>query len=207
MPIILSTYAVLVLALTGAEYQRRKALQVWLKPICALLFIAIAVLGGALYWDYGRWILWGLAACAVGDILLLSRGNPLRFKLGMAAFALGHIFYIFAFMVFDEGAGLSWLAILPILAGIGFLVWIKPKLPKDMVIPVAIYALIIIVMTVRALGLPNLIIPIAAILFAISDMFVARDRFVNDAPANALVITPLYFGAQALFAMSAAIGS
>jgi hypothetical protein len=41
-------------------------------------------------------------------------------------------------------------------------------------------------------------------MFAISDMAVARDRFVTQTPANAFVITPLYFGAQLLFAVSVA---
>ena len=47
--------------------------------------------------------------------------------------------------------------------------------------------------------------PIGAIMFAISDMFVARDRFVKPDAKNAFAITPLYFGAQAIFALSTQI--
>jgi len=42
----------------------------------------------------------------------------------------------------------------------------------------------------------------AAIAFAISDVFVAKDRFKARKKWHAFIITPLYFGAQALFAYS-----
>ena len=205
MSLLLGFYTLIVAALTGAEYQRRRNAQFWLKPLAAILFILIALGGGAIYWDYGRWILYGLIACAVGDVLLLSRDNPSRFKLGMAAFALGHIFYLIAFSVIAESGWFHPLAWIALIAGGAYFYWIRPKLPRDMVIPVALYSLIIIAMVIRSFGAPLIIVPVAAVLFAVSDMVVARDRFVNDNPKNALAITPLYFGAQALFAISAAI--
>ena len=202
---LLGVYAIIVVGLTAAEYRRRSNLQKTLKPLAALLFIAIALAGGAIYWDYGRWILYGLIACALGDVLLLSRDNPTRFKFGMAAFAAGHLLYLFAFTKIATGAQVHPLALIAILAGGTFFWWIRPRLPRDMTIPVALYSLIIIAMVVRSFGVPMIIVPIAAAMFAVSDMFVARDRFVEDDPKNALAITPLYFGAQALFALSAAI--
>ncbi len=205
MPALLGFYGLIVAALTAAEYKRRLKSQAWLKPLAALLFILIAIGGGALYWDYGRWILYGLVACAVGDVLLLSRDNPTRFKLGMAAFALGHLLYVIAFWVMAKSGFFHPLALIAVIAGGAYFYWIRPKLPSDMVIPVAVYSLIIIAMVSLSFKVPMIIVPIAASLFAVSDMFVARDRFVDDDPKNALAITPLYFGAQALFALSAAI--
>ena len=201
----LGFYALIIAALTGAEFTRRQPLQNLLKPLAAFLFILIAIGGGALYWDYGRWIVFGLTACAIGDVLLLSRDKPTRFKLGMGAFALGHILYLIAFVTLARSGAFHPLGLLAIAAGGAFFFWIRPKLPKDMVIPVAVYALIIIAMVCESFKVAMVTVPIAACLFAISDMFVARDRFVDDDPRNALVITPLYFGAQALFALSAAI--
>ena len=202
---LLGGYGAVIAALTGAEYKSNRKAQAWLKPLAALLFIIIAIGGGALYWDYGRWIVYALLACAAGDILLLSRGNKARFKLGMAAFALGHILYLIAFSVIAVSGWFHPLAVIAVLAGGVFFYWIRPKLPGDMLIPVAIYSLIIIAMVIRSFGVPMIIVPIAAGMFALSDMFVARDRFVSDDPKNALTLTPLYFGAQALFALSAAI--
>jgi len=198
-------YVVLIAALTWAEYQQNAGWQYWLKPAAAFGFILIAVFGGAIYWAFGIWILLGLITCAMGDILLLARHSPLKFKLGMLAFAIGHILYALAFMRHPEFSGVKLWMFAPILAGLAYFVWIKPKLPKDMVIPVAVYSAIIIFMVIQSLALPLWLIPLAAIMFAISDMFVARDRFVSNQPANAFAITPLYFGAQALFALSAAI--
>jgi len=51
----------------------------------------------------------------------------------------------------------------------------------------------------------NIILIIAALAFATSDYFVGMDRFIDPKKYWALAITPLYFGAQALFAMSVAI--
>lgn len=205
MPIILSLYALLVAALTFAEFRRKRGAQAILKPLAALGFILIALWASAQDWAFGQWILAGLIACAAGDVLLLSRDNPLLFKLGMAAFAIGHVLYTIAFFqhpAFAFSPAIYALAVMPVLAGLAHFLWIRKKLPADFKIPVAVYTLIIITMVIASFGVPLWMIPVAAILFAVSDMFVARDRFVDDTPANALAITPLYFGAQALFALA-----
>ena len=67
------------------------------RPAWATFAFAIAVFGGAIYWDYGKWILAALMACAIGDVFLLSRNSETKFQLGMAAFAAGHILYIVIF--------------------------------------------------------------------------------------------------------------
>ncbi len=204
MTIILILYALLVAALTWVEYKQDRPRQYWFKPLAAFAFILIAILGGAIYWEYGKWILAALFACAVGDVFLLSRDNPVKFQLGMAAFAIGHLLYVIAFIRMVPEAGFNWLGIIPALAAGAYLVWIWNKLPKDMKIPVIVYTAIIVAMVLRALDMPIWYVPLAAIMFAVSDMFVARDRFVKEEGANALAITPLYFGAQGLFALSAA---
>ena len=86
--------------------------------------------------------------------------------------------------------------------------WLRPHLPKKMRFVVPLYLFIILLMVLVALGLPLsrplVFAMVGALLFAISDIFVARDRFVSPTPKNALAITPLYFGAQALIALSTA---
>lgn len=201
----LALYALLVAALTWVEFKQNRRAQNFLKPAAALGFIAIALLASAQDWSFGRWILAGLISCAIGDVLLLSRESPLKFKLGMAAFATGHILYTVAFFhhpAFSFSPLKYALAVLPIVAGLAYFLWIRTKLPVDFKIPVAIYSVIIVTMVIASFGVPLWMVPAAASVFAISDMFVARDRFVDDAPANALAITPLYFGAQALFALA-----
>lgn len=205
MIILISIFVLAVLALTLAEFRQNRQAQLWLKPLAALLFILIAVFGGAIYWDYGKWILAALMACAIGDVFLLSRNSPVKFQLGMAAFAIGHLLYVFAFVSMTKSAGLNFWGILPAIAAAAYLYWVWGKLPKDMKIPVLIYTAIIVAMVLRSFDMPIWYVPLAAIMFSISDMFVARDRFVKEEPLNALAITPLYFGAQGLFALSAGV--
>jgi len=209
MVYVLSLYAVLVAALTGAEVLERPMAQRVMKPAAALGFILIAAMSGALDHSYGQIIFAGLIACAIGDILLLSRKSHRLFLAGMAAFALGHVAYLQAFIPLQvdrdfisrpsQGA-------VTVVVSFAVLAWLIPHLPKKMRLVVPIYVIIILLMVIMALGLP-LEGPLAfamvgAVLFAISDIFVARDRFILRNPKNALAITPLYFGAQALIGLS-----
>ncbi|MEP3889108.1 MAG: lysoplasmalogenase [Hellea sp.] len=209
MVVSLFLYGLIVLALLMAELKENERVQAIIKPIAALGFILLAIYFGALETKYGKIILAGLVVCAVGDVFLLSRKSETLFKAGMAAFAIGHILYIIAFSNIkvislpddvDSIIGLG--AVLPVLFGL----YITKKTPKSMQRPVLYYCVIIYIMVFSSLLIPRtspfIFATIAAIMFAISDMFVARDRFITPNPKNALAITPLYFGAQALFALS-----
>jgi len=204
-------YAGLVIGLLIAELRENRLAQIILKPLAALGFVIIAYKFGALFSDYGRLVFVGLVFCAVGDVFLLSRARiVVFFKLGMLAFAIGHILYIFAASEILRAEMTPLFLIATTLLGLGFglivFLKLKPNPPRDMVWAVGIYTVVISLMLIRALqtnmtGSHLLILP-AAILFAVSDIFVARDRFVAPTPKNAFLITPLYFGAQALFALS-----
>ncbi|MGB0906202.1 MAG: lysoplasmalogenase [Maricaulaceae bacterium] len=208
MQILLAVYAVIVAALVVAELREVRKWQCIFKPLAALGFCVIAlwggVFGGTLEPVYGKIILAALIACAVGDVCLLSRDNPNLFKGGMAAFALGHGLYIWA--IITAGTSLNVIALIGlIIIGAATYVSLHAKLPSDMRAPVLVYTAIIMGMVLTAIGSGVTILIAAAILFATSDIFVARDRFTVPNPKNALAISPLYFGAQALFAISPAL--
>lgn len=210
MTVTLILYACLVLALTAAEVTETRKAQIWLKPLAALAFLFIAFSSTALLSPYGQIIFAGLAACAIGDVCLLSRRSPKLFLAGMGAFALGHIAYLSAFLTqqtSEFSTNRLVMSVVVILGTASFYVWLRPKLPRDMRVAVTFYTLIILAMVIGALGLLPMghmrYAMIGAVIFAISDMFVARDRFVTRDPKNAIAITPLYFGAQALIALSA----
>lgn len=212
MTVSLFLYGLVVLALLIAEYREDLRAQYFFKPLAAFGFFILALQCGALETTYGKYILVGLIACAIGDVFLLARKSQCLFTAGMAAFAIGHLVYTRAFIskVGDETSSLMFGASFVVLAvATIFFIWLRPKLPRGMIIPVLLYVMIIMWMVYGSLRMnmeQSLILaPIAAIMFAISDMFVARDRFVKPDPKNALAITPLYFGAQALFALSTAI--
>ncbi len=203
MTAALLVYGFIVAGLVTAEYRRARAAQIILKTAAAIGFCAVALYSGALSSLYGQIILAALAFCALGDICLLSRDMPPLFQAGMAAFAAGHVLYVAAFAVF----GVSYLycaAGFIMMALFSFLTfrYLKSHLPKVMIGPVAVYHIIITLMVAAAIGTQNWALIIPALMFAVSDMFVGRDRFVMQGPVNALMITPLYFGAQALFALS-----
>jgi uncharacterized membrane protein YhhN len=210
LPLII--YGAVVLALLFAEFREDRRAQYLFKPLAALGFILLAIYFGALETKYGQIILAGLVACALGDVFLLSRKSESFFKAGIAAFAVGHLIYTWAFIhkTGDEMSAAMIVASFMIL-GIAtfFFIWLKPKLPRGLKAPVLLYVMIIVWMVHGSLrmdmGQLLILAPIAAIMFAASDMFVARDRFVKPDPKNALAITPLYFGAQALYALSTQI--
>ena len=209
MTAYLILYACLVCALVVAELKTARLAQRILKPLAALGFIAIAILSGALEHQYGQIILFGLVACAAGDVFLLSRNSQTFFLAGMGAFAIGHFAYLTAFVPFQESAmtaGRMFKTALVVFGGFGIFAWLKPHLPKDMRLAVTLYVFIILLMVLNALGLPArsplVLAMIGAVMFAVSDVFVARDRFVSPDPKNAFAVTPLYFGAQALIALS-----
>ena len=216
LSIILGLFITAVIQLTRAESADDRRAQYIFKPLAALGFLAIPTLSSLAHTP-NMWFLSGLAACAVGDILLLSRSRPLQFKLGMAAFALGHLAYVGGLWQWTTHPETQPLAFalsgaVVLFSTIKVFRWLSPHLSRDMRVAVIIYSAIIGVMVTLALGnfisapyLLPLIAAVAAVMFALSDIYVARDRFVHHEPKNARRITPLYFGAQLLFAVLASI--
>ena len=212
MVVSLFLYVLVVLALLIAELRDDRRAQFFFKPLAALGFVLLALQSGALETIYGQIIIGGLVACAIGDLCLLFRNSQKLFMGGMLAFAMGHLAYLTASATHSAGPNIELFVVsaaFGILVAIGIYRWIKPNLDKFMKIAVALYTAIILVMVLFAINIDMLgwrvLVPLAAMMFAISDAFVARDRFVKLGPKNALAITPLYFGAQALFALSVSI--
>ncbi len=84
--------------------------------------------------------------------------------------------------------------------------WLKPGLDDRMRRPVLFYVLAICVMMTMAVGTyaidKNWAIPLGALLFLISDLAVARDRFITPGFINRLWGLPVYFCAQVVLAIS-----
>jgi uncharacterized membrane protein YhhN len=84
--------------------------------------------------------------------------------------------------------------------------WLLPHVEKDMRGPVLAYIGVISVMLSLAIGTlgadRTALIAAGAALFYISDLFVARDRFVTPSFLNTLIGLPLYYLAQVLLALS-----
>jgi len=149
-----------------------------------------------------------LIFCWAGDVLLMFTGE-IYFILGLVAFLIGHVFYIFSFRQFSWSTGLPLLptqkvryAFPIILAVTGLVVVLYPKLGA-LQIPVMVYALIIMLMAITALfrlGYTNSAsfawVFVGAILFMISDSSLAINKFHTPFFGASAVIMLTYVSAQ-----------
>jgi uncharacterized membrane protein YhhN len=157
-------------------------------------------------------ILIALVFCLGGDVLL-ALGSRRTFLLGLISFLWGHVMYAGAFFLVGRvGSTMAVGTILLLVSAAVVWRWLEPHL-GNMRIPVLAYVVVISIMVCGAFGIvgnPTLpghargAIVAGAILFYISDLFVARQRFVVSAPVNREMGLPLYYAAQFLLAFSAA---
>ncbi|MFT3914544.1 MAG: lysoplasmalogenase [Anaeromyxobacteraceae bacterium] len=197
--------AALLLAVhLAAEARGQAAARALGKVGASLAVIALALArgaagGGAL----DQALLAGLCLSTVGDALLLSPART-AFLAGLVAFLLAHVAYAAGFATV-LAAPAAWAAA-PL--GVAFalvLRWLWPHL-GTMRAPVVAYCVVISLMVWLALGTGRGTVIAGALLFYVSDLTVARDRFVKEAFANRLVGLPLYYAAQVLLALSTGRG-
>lgn len=202
---------ILIAAILGALASLLKStrvgdreLEVVSKTAASIGFVIL----GAVAWSGGNpvatWLVIGLILCAVGDVLLLWDRS---FDAGLGTFLLGHVAYIVAFQVALPITAWPRLMALPlVLAGIGALAWLWPHLGKRRG-SVSAYVVVITVMVWGAFattlgGRIGWMVAAGAALFYLSDLTVARDRFVAPGFINRLIGLPLYYVGQILIALS-----
>ena len=199
-----------VAVLLAGEKTGRRVLQVPAKLVASSCFVWLAIVVGALDSDYGRLVLLALCLCWLGDVLLLATGQSRRFLAGIGAFLAGHVAYSIAFARLPLDA--VWIAAAVVgmgLFGVAVLRWLMPGLSPRFRRPVVVYVIAIGIMVVLAAGATGggapVLIVVAAVVFALSDVTVARDRFVAHAFANRVLGLPAYYLAQLGLAVSAGL--
>ncbi len=206
--------------LVAAEVRRDRAARMRWKPLASIAFVAIPLVTGALGGDgrgaeVARWIAAGLVLGAVGDVLLMFEAER-AFLGGLVAFLLGHLAYVVAFARlvppgrWIEG-GMIAVVIATALAAAIVLRWLWPRLGA-MRVPVIGYVAVISAMVVGGVAVTAtapgaaptaaLLATTGAIAFYLSDLAVARERFVGKDVWNRAIGLPLYYGAQLLIAWS-----
>ncbi len=178
--------------------------QVVFKTAASLFFVIL----GATVWrgenPFASWILVGLALCAVGDVLLIWERT---FDIGLVSFLLGHVAYVAALNAAEPAAEWTRWILLPMaVVSSGALVWLWPHLGRRR-LSVSAYVVVITIMVWGALavttgGSMGWTIAVGAVLFYLSDLTVARDRFVQSEFLNRAVGLPMYYAAQILIALS-----
>ena len=198
--------AILVGGLLVAERAREPRLRAATKSLASASFLACAMAAGAWSTPYGAWVLIGLTLSWIGDVCLLSREKR-PFVAGLLAFLLAHVAYGAAFLVAGVDASATGLALL-LLAIPAFVTsrWLLPNVEERMKTPVVAYIVVITGMLALGVGAffasGRALLLAAPALFYLSDLTVARDRFVQPGFANRLVGLPLYYAGQILFALS-----
>jgi uncharacterized membrane protein YhhN len=197
-----------MLTLTGERHSKTR-LAAGSKLIAASAYIAAAWSMGAADTVYGQILMSGMLLCWLGDMLLVSVNSRRLFLLGLASFLLGHIAYIAAFAV--RSVSIPWVLACGLLMAVfawAVMRWLNPHLDDQMRRPVWLYVLAISTMMAMAVGSfavdGNFLIPLGALLFLLSDLSVARDRFIVAGFVNRAWGLPVYFCAQMVLAASVA---
>lgn len=154
-----------------------------------------------------------LVCCLAGDILLALPGEK-PFLMGLVAFLAGHIGYVAAFLHLAEPSPWGWVGAVVTAGTSGSIyVWLRPHLGK-LHVPVVFYIIVITCMLSAAwfvLGSSRVapggqaMIFTGAVFFYSSDLFVARDRFLENLFVNRLLGLPLYYTAQFMIAFSVGV--
>ena len=180
---------------------------VWLaKPLASVAFVAFALHLGARESEYGLWVLVALGACWLGDVLLIPSHKGF-FKAGILSFLVGHLCYSAALMIHGVDVRGVILAALP-LTGIAWIVGglLLKRVDHGLRKPVIAYIAVISGMLALGIGAwvraGEVVFLIAPAAFYLSDLAVARNRFLHPGFVNRLVGLPLYYAAQLLFAWS-----
>jgi len=196
----------LLVSLAG-EYRSSTGLSGTGKFVAASAYIAAALSLGAAETAYGQVLLVGMACCWLGDMFLVSNKRQSLFLAGLASFLLGHLVYIGAFAV--RGISLPALAVAVLVMAVFawcVLRWLNPNLDRRMRLPVWLYVIAISAMMAMASATfsahGGLALLLGGLLFVVSDIAVARNRFVAPGLINRAWGLPTYFAAQLLLAAS-----
>ena len=206
--VIGAVVSVVALVVCLVAERRDHAGRIVFKMIASTGFLVIAAAGGAFQDPYGIIVFVALILCWFGDLALALPGDAI-FLAGLVSFLLGHVGFAAAFFV--HGVALAWcavamVAIIPVCVVV--VRWMYPHLPNEMRAPVLAYVAVITAMVVLAAGATgagaHVILLLGAVAFYVSDIFVARDRFVNPGYSNRVLGLPLYYLGVVLLAFSIA---
>lgn len=203
-----------IVLLTGLLYFSRHTNIIGLlvtKPVLSLLFVITGYIQDPLNPVYAYAVLAGLILSLIGDVCLIFTSSKKMFLLGLVAFLSAHLAYLAAFSLYARfSIQSSVLMAFFMLSGFFAFQWLKPTL-GSMLLPVIAYIVVITGMVagagavffntgVTAQG--RYLILSGAVLFYLSDLFVARNQFVKTAYINRLIGLPVYYTGQFLLALS-----
>ncbi len=180
----------------------RTRVETWAKPATMVALAAVAVAMGATDHAPGRWLILALVLGLAGDVFLLGDAES-RFLGGLAAFLVGHLAYVAAFVALGLGRP-AWAAVgaLVLAAALVLGRGIIPATARAggvaLAGPVAAYMAVIGAMVVTSWMTGDLLVGVGAAVFVASDTVLALDRFVAPRRWAHLAVMVTYHLGQAL---------
>lgn len=157
-----------------------------------------------------RLVLAGLLASWLGDLFLLKGAEPSIFIAGLLSFLTAHVLYILYYRRYKPSLDQTWFWKHPVISflvagyGIAYYAFLLEKL-GTMVIPVAIYCMVITIMLLQALACQETVAPSVyrlfvwgAALFVLSDSILAFNKFYMPLEWAGVAIMATYGFAQLL---------
>ncbi len=196
-----------------AEHQKNLSLRAASKSIASTAFLAAALTMGPLTNPWAQWVSVGLALSVLGDIALLAPAAGPWFVAGIAAFGLAHAAYLCAFFYLGIDLTIAAVALL-LLIPVGVLLyrWLGPDVPQKLKRPVMGYITIISAMVAAAFGTAGQhhrlwFAALAAVIFMLSDVGVAMQRFKGAGFSTKAWTLPFYYVAQLMFAWLSSVST
>ena len=190
-----------------ARFTEQKQAEALSKTFCSALFLLVAFLEvKGEHTGYSIWVAVGLALSVLGDVFMI--GTQRRWLgLGLSAFLLAHVAYLIAALPLVSLAYVSPFGL--VLTTAGVLGVIGPHLGR-LRIPCYLYFAALGLMTIVAVTAwltepwqtGRGLLALGAILFLLSDIAVALQRFLGADFRTRLWGLPCYYAAQFLFAFS-----
>ncbi|MFY7997999.1 MAG: lysoplasmalogenase [Candidatus Kapaibacteriota bacterium] len=208
-------YLIIALVELYSEITSERALHLASKPLLVLLVgvIFLTSTRGSNH-PAKKFVLWGLLFSWFGDVLLMFKQEfSGSFVSGLGAFLIAHIFYIIAYR---QGSGgkftLSYFVFVPIIGyGVVLFSVLAPYL-GTMLLPVAIYSIVLLGMLVAALERGGRTsqesfwwVVAGAVCFVGSDSILAWHSFVEPSVVARVSLMALYIAAQYAIARGMAL--
>lgn len=195
---------VAVVVLVAAELRGRRTLVLVAKPVASASFLLLGWFRFQPGHPYDAWVLLALLLCLLGDVLLMFRP---AFIAGLASFLLGHLAYTLAFSGLLPPRSWSPGWAMPVLvASLVAVRWLWPHLGRLRYAVLAYIAVITVMVwgavAVTVVGRGPWFLAVGGVLFYLSDLAVARDRFVARRFASRAWGLPAYYLGQLMLALT-----
>ncbi len=200
--------AVAVTLLLLFTRREKRTLAAVAKMVASSSFVWAALANGAINTSFGTIMLAGFVLCWIGDLILLQEGTGRLFRAGTITFGLAHIAYLLAF--WNRGGLSPTFLLASFVTGLlASVIWstVRNRIDDQKLrLIVAAYFVIITAMCAAAISATlsgaGAALAIGAITFAISDVAVARSRFIRKTFTTTTAGLILYYLAQMILASS-----